>query len=132
MRKIGLVLLLTFITGCATGVPGSARHTCHKAGLEPGTSEFTNCWTKIRDQQLASDLDAIVGIGLLTVLASPAPAPAHPAPVYNAPLVHNPPASQQPLHYGQRPGAILCPDGSYVYGVRCLLTPGGTYVGAPQ
>ncbi len=107
---IGIVALV--LAACATGAPGSARRSCYDAGLQPGTSAFEDCWKRIRDQQMAGTLSDVAAVGLITAAAAAQSAPRAPAP--------------------PSPRTIMCPDGTYVYGVRCQIAPDGTYVGVPQ
>lgn len=54
-----LTAIGVLLSGCATGAPGSARRICYNSGLQPGTSEFSNCWKGVRDQQFANDWQMI-------------------------------------------------------------------------
>lgn len=64
------------VGGCATGARGSSRRMCSDAGFQPSTQAFTDCWTRIRDQQL-SDLGPSLFLGVMAVAAvnSTPPAP---------------------------------------------------------
>ena len=153
MRKAIILLSAVLLAGCATGMKGSPRRICYDAGLQPGTSTFTDCWHRVRDEQLSGDLSALVGMGLLIgAMSQPAPVaapnpyqqPAQPSyvpPSYTFPSAPagamQPPMAMpksMPLPEPVKPQsrAIMCADGSYVYGIRCQLAPNGRYVGVTQ
>jgi len=159
--KIGTVASLVagglLLTGCATGMPGSARRICNDAGLQPGTSEFSRCWKGVRNEQFAREWDMIGAPLTAVAIVGVTAAAAKNAGEANA-LVHSRasevgtsmPAMPQPyrspayvprLNLGSsshsrpadRTGTTqLCPDARYVVG-NCTLAPDGTFVGGrPQ
>lgn len=132
------------LSGCATGMAGSARRICYDTGLQPGTPEFSSCWKGVRDQQFATDGRMIEGlvataivVGAARVAAenstvvnaeprpnrSPQPAP---NPVRAAPYVPSSSSRALPSYNGGTPNR--CPDGKYVVGM-CTIAPDGSYVG---
>lgn len=115
-RNILSALAVLVLAGCATGAPGSARNLCYKAGYQPGTEAFENCWKGERDRQFAADGGAmLIGAAAGVIASQPSGAvytdPARPA---TAPA-----------------GSIMCPNGAFVYGRRCVMNPDGTFSGAP-
>lgn len=41
---IAALAIALVLSGCATGMKGSARRICYDSGLQPGTQAFTDCW----------------------------------------------------------------------------------------
>ena len=102
----GLAGLL--LAGCATGMRGSSRRVCADAGFQPGTSAFTDCWHRIRDQQFAADAPAIL-LGFVMVAAANAPPPAAPARSY--PLVDERAPQRQCIYWTPRGRRVLLTNG---------------------
>jgi hypothetical protein len=71
------------LSGCATGMKGSARRTCYDAGLHPGTPEFSNCWRAIARRDNAAALNGIVGAAAAYGIMQSAPAPTAALPAAN-------------------------------------------------
>jgi starvation-inducible outer membrane lipoprotein len=120
MRNKALIAAIALgLAGCAS-FPLTVKDECHHMGYAKGTPEFRDCMGGAAQRQAEADqranqntrdlLGAALVVGAVAASTPPARAPA--------------PKSEQ----GR---LISCPDGSYVYGRRCLYAPNGHYVGAP-
>jgi hypothetical protein len=116
-RVIWVVGAALLIAGCATGAPGSARNICYKAGYQPGTEAFESCWKGERDRQFAGDAGAML-VGAAAGIAANPPAP-------QTVIIDNRQSA------AQRPRSIMCPNGAWAYGTRCVPNPDGTWSGVP-
>jgi hypothetical protein len=143
-----LSVLGLLLTGCATGMPGSAKRICSDAGIQLKTPEFSHCWKRVRDQQFAREWQMIqaplTAAAVLGVTAAAAknvgeanalararaneamiPMPAAPQ---SSPYSRGAPSRSPAPALGGNGTARLCPNGAYVVG-NCTLAPNGTYVG---
>lgn len=76
VRLSAIVAILLALTGCATGMKGSARRICYDAGYQPGTAEFTGCWHYVRDQQFAAEAPFMAAGLAAGIAAAPTESPA--------------------------------------------------------
>ncbi|WP_147297684.1 hypothetical protein [Parasphingopyxis lamellibrachiae] len=130
MRKIGSAGMLCAalaVSGCVTTL---AENHCERAGLADGMKGYQPCVEQYiaadQARQHQANQDALT-LMLLGVAASGAAQPNAQA----TPIQPLPPASTHPLPpaYRPQPSTIMCPDGTFVYGVRCRMAPDGSFVG---
>lgn len=104
-----IILTGLALSGCATGVKGSARRICYDNGLQPGTPAFSNCWKGVRDQQFSVDGQVLQNglVGAAAIGAAVAAAQAVPP----APAM---PGRAKPLKCASEPGLDAHGNPKYV------------------
>jgi hypothetical protein len=119
MKRIFLGVSVLALSGCAHGMKGSPPYVCAvDYGYAKGTPEYKDCFRQqmagINSRERAQNAAAFRAIAV--GIAAYGAATSGQAPATSVP---------QPVQVSGQPPIIMCPDGTWQAGKRCMITPDG-------